>query len=123
MDHPIYLARVYDPPRAGDGLRVLLDRLWPRGISKAVLKADHWPKELTPSNDLRRWLHADPARWDGFAPRYRAELAAVPDAVATCLDWCRAGPVTLMTAARAPEHSHVAVLRDYLRERLAGGTA
>ena len=116
MPHPIHLARVYDPPAPEGGARLLVDRLWPRGIAKAGLALDGWPKPLTPSDGLRRWFHADPGRWDDFAIRYHEELAAATaaEAVAACLDLCRQGPVTLLTAARNPARSHASVLRDHL---------
>jgi uncharacterized protein YeaO (DUF488 family) len=117
--HNIYLARVYDPPAATMGARLLADRLWPRGLAKADLGLAGWLKQAAPSNGLRRWLHADPGNWDAFVMRYGTELDAAPMAVENCLDWCRRGPVTLLTAARDPEHSHVSVLRDYLAGRLA----
>ncbi|MYS19484.1 Uncharacterized conserved protein YeaO, DUF488 family [Streptomyces sp. DvalAA-14] len=111
--------RVYDPPEPDDGVRVLVDRLWPRGLAKARAQVDEWPKELTPSGELRAWLHADPERYDEFEQRYRAELAAAgPDADATLRrlrERARQGRVTLLTAVKEPEHSHVPVLLDRLR--------
>lgn len=114
----ICMARVYDPPATTHGARLLADRLWPRGVAKADLQLSAWLKQAAPSDDLRRWLHADPDRWKAFQERYRRELDATPEAVRACLDWCHRGSVTLLTAAREPGHSHVAVLRDYLSERL-----
>ncbi len=118
MTHRIYLARVYDPPDTTTGARLLADRLWPRGVAKADLGLSAWLKGAAPSDGLRRWLHADPGRWKEFMARYRAQLDATPEAVEACLNWCHRGPVTLLTATRDPEHSHVSVLRDYLDERL-----
>lgn len=120
MSQPIHLARVYDPPGPEGGARLLVDRLWPRGLAKATLRLDAWPVAVTPSTALRRWFHSDRAEWAEFVTRYRAELDAAPDAVADCLAWCRKGPVTLLTAAKEIERCHAAVLRDYLSERLAG---
>ncbi len=110
--------RVYDAPDPDDGTRVLVDRLWPRGITKAQARVDRWPRALTPSTELRRWFHADrDARGPEFARRYRAELAA-PD-VRQDLRELRAlaaeGPVTLLTAVQDPANSHVPVLLDVLR--------
>ncbi|MDE3120777.1 MAG: DUF488 family protein [Paracoccaceae bacterium] len=119
MTHPIRIARVYDPPDPSDGARLLIDRLWPRGLAKATLRLDDWPVAVTPSADLRRWFHADRTRWPEFVTRYRAELDAAPDGVSACLGWCRKGPVTLLTAAQEVERCHATVLRDYLAERLA----
>ncbi|MBX3596681.1 MAG: DUF488 family protein [Rhizobiaceae bacterium] len=114
QDFPISIARVYDPSETRMGACLLVDRLWPRGISKADLPIDDWPKDATPSNELRKWLHADPSRWPDFRTRYEQELEQNPEAVERCLAWCRKGPVTLLTAARDREHNHVIVLRDWL---------
>lgn len=119
---PITIARVYDTPDPAAGARLLVDRLWPRGIAKADLPLDDWPKDITPSNELRKWFHADPTRWPEFQTRYRAELATHPEAVARCLDWCGKGPVVLLTASRDLDHSQAPVLRDYLAEQCATGS-
>ncbi|MFE4667375.1 DUF488 domain-containing protein [Streptomyces sp. NPDC056716] len=114
----VRVRRVYEAPEPGDGLRVLVDRLWPRGVSKDAAHLDNWPKGLTPSDELRRWFHAGQGSYEEFARRYEAELAA-PDA-AGLLDELRAsvaaGPVTLLTAAKEPEHSHAAVLLRLLTD-------
>lgn len=115
---PVTVARVYAPLESMTGARLLVDRLWPRGISKEHLQPDDWPKEATPSTALRKWFHAGSGDWAEFRARYEAELAANPTAVEQCVDWCRKGPVTLLTAAKDPEHSHAAVLRDWLCARL-----
>lgn len=116
---PIRVGRVYDHG-SEEGARLLVDRLWPRGVAKADLRLDGWPRDLTPSTQLRKWFHADPSgRWTEFRERYRAELQARPDAVAACIERCEKGPVILLTAARDPEHSQAAVLRDFLDDRLA----
>lgn len=115
---PLIVARVYDPPESMAGAHLLVDRLWPRGISKARLHPDDWPKEVTPSTALRQWLHADAGRWLEFRERYEAELAANPAAVERCLEWCRKGPVTLLTSAHDREHNHAVILRDWLEARL-----
>lgn len=111
----IAIARVYDPPAGTGGARLLVDRLWPRGMSKGRLAADDWLRDLAPSDGLRRWFGHDPARWEEFKVRYRAELNAAPAAVAHALDWCRKGPVTLLYSARDPLLNQAVVLRDYLR--------
>ncbi|BBA96586.1 hypothetical protein RVR_1944 [Actinacidiphila reveromycinica] len=109
--------RVYDPPEADDGTRVLVDRLWPRGLSKESAAVDEWPRAVTPSAGLRKWFHAHGDRYGEFSARYRAELAA-PDP-AGALDRLRglasSRPVTLLTAVRDPDHSHVSVLLEALR--------
>ncbi|MFF8190693.1 DUF488 domain-containing protein [Streptomyces bobili] len=112
----VRVRRVYDPPESGDGVRVLVDRLWPRGLAKDAARVDEWPKGLTPSNELRRWYHAGEGSYEEFARRYEAELAE-PEA-AELLDGVRklagARPVTLLTAVKEPEHSHAAVLARML---------
>ncbi|MFJ6782319.1 DUF488 domain-containing protein [Streptomyces yangpuensis] len=112
----IRLRRVYDPPEPGaDGLRVLVDRLWPRGLSKAAAEVDEWPKAVTPSTELRKWFH-DGGSAGEFRQRYEAELAE-PEAVAE-LDRLRGlvggGPVTLLTAVKDPGSSHAAILAERL---------
>ncbi|MFF8382679.1 DUF488 domain-containing protein [Streptomyces kanasensis] len=116
----VRLRRVYEPPDPDDGVRVLVDRLWPRGLATADAHVDEWPKSLTPSTELRRWFHAADGPPDEvfreFRQRYEAELAE-PDP-AEALDRVRAlarqGPLTLLTAVREPERSHASVLRDLL---------
>jgi uncharacterized protein YeaO (DUF488 family) len=112
----VRVRRIYEPPEPDDGVRVLVDRLWPRGLSKADARVDEWPKTLTPSNELRRWYHATEGAYDEFAGRYEAELAA-PEA-AELLDIlresARKGPVTLLTASRTPQESHATVLARLL---------
>ncbi|WP_030760292.1 DUF488 domain-containing protein [Streptomyces sp. NRRL F-2664] len=112
----IRLRRVYDPPEPeADGLRILVDRLWPRGLAKAAAAVDEWPKALTPSTELRRWFH-DGGSAGEFRRRYEAELAE-PEAVAE-LDRLRGlvggGPVTLLTAVKEPGSSHAAILAERL---------
>ena len=112
------MRRVYDPPGDEDGLRVLADRLWPRGLSKEAARVDEWPKALTPSTELRRWYHGPDGTYEEFCRRYEAELAA-PEA-AGLLDrlreTARGGPLTLLTSARTPESSHTSVLARLLEE-------
>jgi uncharacterized protein YeaO (DUF488 family) len=110
--------RAYDPPAAKDGNRVLVDRLWPRGVSKEHAELDAWAKDATPSAELREWYHADREQYDEFARRYEVELDG--DAQQKALDEIRAlaenSDVTLITAAKDIEHSHVPVLRRRLAE-------
>ncbi|MEU8523728.1 DUF488 family protein [Streptomyces sp. NBC_01216] len=112
----VRVRRVYEIPGPDDGLRVLVDRLWPRGLARTDARIDEWPKALTPSTELRRWYHDTEGGYEEFRRRYEAELTA--PAAAEALDRLRvlaaAGRVTLLTAARNPELSHTAVLRRAL---------
>jgi uncharacterized protein YeaO (DUF488 family) len=112
----VALKRVYDEPAPGDGTRVLVERLWPRGLSKERAHIDLWLKEVAPSRELRTWFGHDPAKFAEFRRRYKAELAdAAGQAALTKLrDLARQGPVTLVFAARDTQHSNAAVLRDLL---------
>ena len=108
--------RAYAPSADGDGLRVLVDRLWPRGVSRQELALDDWKKELAPSDDLRRWFGHDPDKWGGFRRRYRAELQA-EDKTAAMRELAHAadgGAVTLVYAAKDEEHNNAAALKDFL---------
>ncbi|MFC4035716.1 DUF488 domain-containing protein [Streptomyces polygonati] len=110
--------RAYDPPEAADGLRVLVDRLWPRGLSKERAEVAQWPKELTPSRELRSWYHAHLDQYEDFERRFHAELLAAPaaeEAATSLRARARKGRVTLLTAVKEPDHSHLPVLLDYLR--------
>ncbi|MFF4581728.1 DUF488 domain-containing protein [Streptomyces sp. NPDC001373] len=114
----IRLRRVYDPPEPeADGVRVLVDRLWPRGLSKEAAAVDEWPKAVTPSGELRKWFHGGGSA-EEFRRRYEAELAE-PGAGAE-LERLRAmagtGPVTLLTAVRDPASSHAAILAEHLAD-------
>ncbi|MFG2636524.1 DUF488 domain-containing protein [Streptomyces sp. NPDC048362] len=115
----VRVRRIYEAPEPDDGLRVLVDRLWPRGLAKDAAHVDEWPKALTPSTGLRRWYHAGEGSFEEFAERYEAELAA-PEAV-VLLDRLATvaadGAVTLLTSAKSPERSHASVLARVLRSR------
>jgi uncharacterized protein YeaO (DUF488 family) len=111
------IKRVFDAPAASDGYRVLVDRLWPRGVSKARAELDEWAKDAAPSPELRtEWHHADADRFDEFAGRYRAELEANPAAQALLALGEAHDRVTLLFGARDEERNHAAVLRDWLGE-------
>lgn len=114
--------RVYDPPDDGDGLRILVDRLWPRGLTKDRARVDQWPKAVSPSDGLRKRVHAGETDWVGFVAAYHDELAEPPAAPAAdeLLALIRAakGPVTLLFAAREEVRNNATVLRDWLLERL-----
>lgn len=113
---PITLKRAYEAPSDDDGARVLVDRIWPRGVKKADLRIDAWLKDLAPSTPLRKWFDHDPARWDEFRARYHAELAQQPDGLQRLLAMCRDGPVTLVFAAKDTEHSNATALKIYLEQ-------
>jgi len=108
--------RVYDEPAPDDGTRVLVDRLWPRGVRKDAGVADRWVRDVAPSTELRRWYGHEPGRFAEFARRYRAELSQPPadSALAELSGLARHGTVTLLTAARDVAHAHTAVLADLL---------
>ena len=115
----LYVKRIYEAPKAKDGTRYLVDRLWPWGMKKEKLIMDAWLKEVAPSTELRRWFGHDPAKWKEFQQRYRAELQANPAAWKQLLEAARQGNVTLLYSARDTEHNNAVVLKDYLEERLA----
>ena len=112
----VRVRRVYEPPEAEDGARVLVDRVWPRGLSRQRAAFDEWLPAVAPSSELRRWYGHDPGRFDEFARRYQAELAdaARHEALQHLRDLGRAGPLTLLTATRRVELSHAAVLQGLL---------
>ncbi len=110
--------RIYDPPDAADGVRVLVDRLWPRGMRKETAVLTLWLKDIAPSPALRQWFGHDPARWPEFVRRYRAQLAANPDLLARLGELARAGRVTLLYGARDRVHNHARVMADALRDYL-----
>jgi len=112
----IRLKRAYEPASPDDGRRVLIDRLWPRGLSKAGAAIDCWLKEVAPSTELRQWFHHDPLRWDEFRTRYHAELASHPDLLAELRALARDGPLTLVYGARDELHNDAVVLREMLTQ-------
>jgi uncharacterized protein YeaO (DUF488 family) len=117
----IAIKRVYADPAGSDGTRVLVDRLWPRGMSHARAALAEWCKDVAPSTRLRTWWRHDPRELDEFAGRYRHELDTDPAAsaaVAHLLEIARRGPLTLIYAAKDPETNHALVLAEYLREQL-----
>ena len=116
---PIILKSVYSEAQPEDGLRFLVDRLWPRGMSRERLKIDAWLKELAPSNELRRWFGHEPEKWEEFRCRYFSELTEREEAVAELLVKIKDGRTTLLFAARDQQHNNAVVLRDYLERELA----
>lgn len=110
--------RTYDPPSPADGRRVLVERLWPRGMTKEDVAADEWRKEVAPSPELRKWYGHRPERWEEFQRRYRAELDAAPEGWRPLLEAARQGPLTLLFSARDRERNSAVLLRDYLAAKL-----
>lgn len=108
------LKRAYEPPARGDGTRILVDRLWPRGLKKDGAALDHWIKEIAPSPELRKWFGHDPERWSEFRRRYVRELAAQTEQLESIRALARRGTVTLIYAAHDEAHNHALVLRDIL---------
>ena len=114
----IRLKRAYEPIDAGDGTRVLIDRLWPRGVSKDAATIDLWLKDLAPSTALRKWFGHDPARWAEFQERYTQEVRTHPELFEQLRDLARKGRITLVYAAHDEKHNDAVVLRGLLLGRL-----
>ncbi len=116
----IRVKRVYDAEDSSEGRRFLVERLWPRGIKKENLRMYAWLKDVAPSQALRQWFGHDPAKWDEFQRRYRAELDSHPEAWKPILDAARQGEVTLLYSARDTEHNNALALKEYLEKQLPG---
>lgn len=114
----IHLARVYDDLSHLHGARLLVDRLWPRGLRKEDLQVDEWVRDIAPSTELRHWFNHEPEKWPEFQRRYLNELANNPEAVECCLVWLRKGSVTLLYAAKDSEHNNAVVLASFLPHML-----
>lgn len=117
MRRVIQLKRAYEQPSAADGRRVLVERLWPRGLTKAKAKIDDWLKDIAPSAALRKWYGHDVAKWPEFKKRYRAELRGNRELVKQLRDWAKEGTITLVYAARDEEHNSALVLKQLLERR------
>lgn len=115
----IDIARAYDSAGQDKHARFLVDRMWPRGVTKDTLRLEAWLRDVAPSTALRRWFGHDPERWEEFQQRYHAELDANPQAWQPLVDAAKRGPVTLLFGARDREHNQAVVLREYLLEKLA----
>ena len=113
----IQTRRVYDPPSPEDGARLLVDRLWPRGIKKESLRLAGWLKEIAPSDTLRRWFAHDPAKWNEFQRRYFAQLEKNPMGWQPILRAAREGRVTLLFSAKDPEHNNAVALKAFLEAK------
>jgi uncharacterized protein YeaO (DUF488 family) len=115
----IKLKRVYDDVESDDGYRVLVERLWPRGMRKGQVKIDEWLKELGPSNELRKWFGHDPEKWEEFRIRYREELKGKGALLNKLWEKAREGNVTLLYSTRETEHNNAVALKELLDERMA----
>ncbi len=112
------IKRVYDPPSAGDGKRILIDRLWPRGLRKDNAKIDAWIKEAGPATELRKWFNHEPEKWKGFKQRFFAELDAKPDVVSEIIGLARKGTVTLLFGSKEERFNNAVALKEYLEARM-----
>ena len=117
----VAVKRAYEQPSPADGLRVLVDRLWPRGMTRAQLAVDFWLKDVAPSDILRRWYGHDPRRWESFAAKYRAELTRRTDLLRLLDELRRRGRVTLLYGARDTARNNAVVLREVLEGRRCAG--
>ena len=113
----IQLKRVYEEPGDTDGKRILIDRLWPRGVTKAKAQIDIWLKDIAPSTELRTWFGHDPSKWDDFKKRYKNELKNNSEAVSKLREQMSQGKVTFVYSAKDKEHNDAVVLAEYLGER------
>ena len=113
----VRLKRVYAPAEPGDGFRILVDRLWPRGLAKESARIDLWLKDIAPSTELRKWFGHDSKRWRSFRTKYFREIDARPDTLAVLLDHVHKEPVTLVYAAREERYNDAVALNEYLSSR------
>jgi uncharacterized protein YeaO (DUF488 family) len=118
----ILVKRVYEPATEADGFRVLVDRLWPRGISKEAAKLDLWLPDLGPATSLRKWFNHDPARWSEFQRRYHAELKKNTALLATITEQAKTSPVTLLYSAKDEQHNQAVALQSFLLKRPSSQT-
>jgi len=114
----IQARRVYEPAATDDGIRVLVERLWPRGLRKDAFKMDEWLKDVAPSTELRRWFSHDPARWDEFRRRYFEELDAHRAVWEPLVEAARRGTLTLLYSSHDTQHNNAVALREYLDAQL-----
>jgi uncharacterized protein YeaO (DUF488 family) len=114
----IWVRRAYEAPTRNDGVRVLVDRVWPRGVSREELEIDEWIRDLAPSTRLRQWFDHDPARWEEFQRRYFQELRGKEGPLRGLLERIQRGRVTLVYGARDPDHNNAVALRAFLERRI-----
>ena len=119
----IHVKRVYDAPSPEDGFRILVDRLWPRGLTKEKARIDLWLKDIAPSNELRKWYAHDPEKWVEFRKRYFEELQAQAEAVRNLLDMLRQKKVTLLFSSKELRINNAFALKEYLESRPGGGVS
>jgi uncharacterized protein YeaO (DUF488 family) len=112
----VWIKRIYDPAEVGDGYRVLVDHVWPRGVSRDRAQLDEWARELAPSDELRQWFDHVPERFDEFRARYRRELGEHDELIEKLRDRAKHGRLTIVYAARDREHNNAAVLAELLRD-------
>lgn len=122
MTESVAIKRIHDPVSEDDGYRVLVDRVWPRGIRKEAAALDEWCRELAPSTALRKWFGHDPERWQAFREAYRDELAKCPEALSRLLETMAEGRVTLLYSAKDREHNQAVVLAEVLEQEWAEAT-
>jgi uncharacterized protein YeaO (DUF488 family) len=115
----IKVKRVYDPPDSSDGVRFLVDRLWPRGLKRESLQLNDWLKGVAPAGELRQWFNHDPAKWDEFRRRYFADLDKNPAMIEPIVRAAQQGNVTLLYAAHNTEHNNAVALKAYLDKKLS----
>ncbi|TCL62898.1 DUF488 domain-containing protein [Rhizobium sp. BK251] len=115
----LQIKRIYEPKEASDGTRILVDRLWPRGLSKTAASVDIWLKEIAPSSELRRWFDHDPAKWDEFRARYDSELVQNASVVGTLMREIGRAKVTILYSAKDEEHNDAVALAQFIAARLS----
>jgi uncharacterized protein YeaO (DUF488 family) len=114
----IRMKRVYEPPEKSDGIRILVDRLWPRGLNKSEAQLDEWMKEIAPSGELRKFYGHDISKWEEFREKYLKELSSKEELVNKIIERASEGRVTLLFAVKDEEHSNAAVLKEYLEKKM-----
>jgi uncharacterized protein YeaO (DUF488 family) len=114
----IKVERIYNNPRGNSTFRILVDRLWPRGLSKDKVKVDLWQKDIAPSNSLRRWFSHDERKWDEFKHRYFRELEKNAEFVSTIIDRAKEEPITLLYGAKEEKFNNAMALKEYLEEKI-----